>query len=199
MSYIDDLDILFDSDISSRKSLKKHIAESTSFDRSIPNPDDVEIRHIGNDPVTISEALGIFAAAFPQYDIGEVKGFIMSAVNWDKSIQAIYNGRAIGIYLVGDRHLFEVIKDEKATTTEDLSHYANKVGVEGVALAVIPEAQKMGIGKKLKDALLNMVTADYIFGLQYKNLNNLQHWLRSRRVVAQSSGDEAVYITLQDL
>lgn len=199
MSYIDDLDILFDSDISLRRNPYKYIAESTSLDKSIPNPDDVEIRHIGNDPAAISEAFEIFAAAFPQYDFGEVRGFIMSAVNWDKSIKAIYYGRAIGMYLVGDRHLFEVIKDEKATPTDDLSHYANKVGVEGVALAVIPEAQKMGVGKKLKAALLNMVAADYIFGLQYKNLNNLQHWLKSRRIVAQSSGDEAVYITLQDL
>jgi hypothetical protein len=44
-----------------------------------------------------------------------------------------------------------------------------------------------------------MTNADYIYGLQYKSLNNLQNWLKSRRLVAQSEGDEAVYITLQDL
>jgi len=175
------------------------ILESLDTGNDIPVLADVEISHIGSDESSIDEALEVFAAAFPQYEIGEVKEFIMSSTNWENSIKATYNDQVIGIYLIGDRQLSEVIKDENAEPTEDLEDYENLIGVEGVALAVAPKAQKIGVGKKLKDALLSMTSADYIFGLQYKSLNNLQHWLKSRRVVAQSVGDGAVFITLQDL
>jgi len=175
------------------------ILESLDTGKDLPVLADVEISHIGNDESSIDEALEVFAAAFPQYEIGEVKEFIMSSTNWENSIKATYNDQVIGIYLIGDRQLSEVIKDENAEPTEDLEEYENLIGVEGVALAVAPKAQKIGVGKKLKDALLSMTSADYIFGLQYKSLNNLQHWLKSRRVVAQSVGDGAVFITLQDL
>lgn len=43
------------------------------------------------------------------------------------------------------------------------------------------------------------VTDLYNVRMNKDALNNLQHWLKSRRVVAQSTGDEAVFITLQDL
>ena len=161
--------------------------------------EDVKITHIGSNEDSIEDALQVFSKAFPQYELGNIRDFIMSSVNWDKSIKATYDNQTVGIYLIGDRQLFDVIEDEKATPTENLDHYKGKIGVEGVALAVMPTFQKTGIGKKLKDALLGMTNADYIYGLQYKSLNNLQNWLKSRRLVAQSEGDEAVYITLQDL
>ncbi len=175
------------------------ILESLDSGTDYPVLTDVEISHIGNDESSIDEALEVFVAAFPQFELGDVKEFIMSSTNWDNSIKATYNDQVIGIYLIGDRQLSKVIEDENAEPTEDLTDYENQIGVEGVALAVAPKAQKIGVGKKLKDALLSMTNADYIFGLQYKSLNNLQHWLKSRRVVAQSTGDEAVFITLQDL
>jgi hypothetical protein len=159
----------------------------------------IEISHIGSDQESIEEALGVFAAAFPQHPLDEVRDFIMSSVNWDNSIKATSNGNTVGIYLIGDRQLSEVIDDEKAVPAEDLESYNHKTGVEGVALGVVPEVKGSGVGKKLKDALLSMTDADYIFGLQYKSLNNLQYWLKSRRVVAQSNSDEAVFITLQDI
>ena len=114
------------------------ILESLDFGADYPVLTDVEISHIGNDESSIDEALEVFVAAFPQFELGDVKEFIMSSANWDNSIKATYNDQVIGIYLIGDRQL-------------------------------------------------------------YKSLNNLQHWLKSRRVVAQSTGDEAVFITLQDL
>lgn len=160
---------------------------------------DIEIIHIGSDNESIEEALGVFAAAFPQHPLDEVRDFIMSSVNWDNSIKATSNGKTVGIYLIGDRQLSDVIDDEKAEPAEDLERYNQKKGVEGVALGVAPEVKGAGVGKKLKEALLSMTNADYIFGLQYKSLNNLQYWLKSRRVVAQSNSDEAVFITLQDI
>ena len=159
----------------------------------------IEISHIGSDKESIEEALGVFAAAFPQHPLDEVRDFIMSSVNWDNSIKATSTGKTVGIYLIGDRHLADVIADENAEPSEDLESYNHKTGVEGVALGVAPEVKGSGVGKKLKDAMLRMTNADYIFGLQYKSLNNLQYWLKSRRVVAQSNSDEAVFITLQDI
>lgn len=161
--------------------------------------DDIIISYIGSDPKSKEDALDVFKQAFPQYDFETIKDFIMNSVKWDKSIKATHQDKTIGIYLIGDRQLQDVIEDEKAIPNENLDKYKNRIGVEGVALAVMPEYQKQGIGKKLKDALVNMTTANYIFGLQYKSLNNLQNWLKSRRLVAQSFGDEGVYITLQDL
>ena len=159
----------------------------------------IDISHIGSDKESIEEALGVFAAAFPQHPLDEVRDFIMSSVNWDNSIKATSTGKTVGIYLIGDRQLADVIADENAEPSEDLKSYNHKTGVEGVALGVVPEVKGSGVGKKLKDAMLRMTNADYIFGLQYKSLNNLQYWLKSRRVVAQSNSDEAVFITLQDI
>ena len=172
----------------------KHI-----LDVILEDINNIEIIHIGSDNESIEEALGVFAAAFPQHPLDEVRDFIMSSVNWDDSIKATSDGKTVGIYLIGDRQLSDVIDDEKAVPAEDLESYNHKTGVEGVALGVLPEIKGIGVGKKLKDALLSMTNADYIFGLQYKSLNNLQYWLKSRRVVAQSQGDEAVFITLQDI
>ena len=159
----------------------------------------IEISHIGSDQESIEEALGVFAVAFPQHPLDEVRDFIMSSVNWTNSIRATSAGKTVGIYLIGDRQLADVIADENAEPAEDLESYNHKTGVEGVALGVVPEVKGSGVGKKLKDAMLRMTNADYIFGLQYKSLNNLQYWLKSRRVVAQSDSDEAVFITLQDI
>ena len=174
----------------------KQFLESQEINEQI---EDVKITHIGSDQQSIQDALEVFKQAFPQYEFESIKDFIMSSVNWNKSIKATSDDKTVGIYLIGDRQLFDVIEDEKAVPIENLDKYKGKIGVEGVALAVMPEFQKIGIGKKLKDALLSMTSANYIYGLQYKSLNNLQNWLKSRRLVAQSTGDEAVYITLQDL
>jgi hypothetical protein len=169
------------------------------LDTILEDINNIEIVHIGSDNESVEEALAVFAAAFPQHPLDEVRDFIMSSVNWDNSIKATSNGKTVGIYLIGDRQLSDVIDDEKAEPAEDLERYSHKKGVEGVALGVLPEIKGIGVGKKLKDSLLSMTNADYIFGLQYKSLNNLQYWLKSRRVVAQSHSDEAVFITLQDI
>ena len=65
------------------KDILDAILESLDTGKDLPILADVEISHIGSDESSIDEALEVFAAAFPQYEIGEVKEFIMSSTNWE--------------------------------------------------------------------------------------------------------------------
>ena len=82
---------------------------------------------------------------------------------------------------------------------EDLSKYDDIYGIEGVALGVIPTFRKTGLTEQLKQQVKTIPHLQYIYGMQYKSLNNLKYWLRSRRLVAESYTAEAVYITLEDI
>lgn len=149
-------------------------------------------------PEDIDACLNVFKQAFPQVDFEEAYEFLKRSVTWQDSLKAVLDDNIVGIYLLSHRPLMDTIADESATPTEDLTQYENKKGVEGIALAVLPEYQKTGIGKKLKNVVESM-PVDYVYGLQYKSLGNLEHWIKSRRVVAQSEGEDAVYVTLKDL
>jgi GNAT superfamily N-acetyltransferase len=164
--------------------------------KSILNENNIQISYINDKDKEI--CLKIFEQAFPQYNLKDYIKYFEDTVKWEKSLKAVVNGKTVGIYLLGDRSLEDAIKEEKAIPKEDLSDYKNKKGLEGVVLAVLPEYQKIGIGKKLKNSVENL-PYDYLYGLQYKKLGNLEHWIKSRRVVAESEGPEAVYITLKDL
>ena len=164
--------------------------------KSILNENNIQISYINAKEKEI--CLKIFEQAFPQYNRNDYIKYFEDTVNWEKSLKAVSEGQMVGIYLLGERPLEDAIKEENAVPKEDLSDYKNKKGLEGVALAVLPEYQKTGIGKKLKNAVENL-PYDYLYGLQYKKLGNLEHWIKSRRVVAESDGPEAVYITLKDL
>jgi hypothetical protein len=109
------------------------------------------------------------------------------------SVVAMQGADVLGFYILGRRSVME--GTEGMELTEDLTPYESKTGVEGVALGVVPSARGRGIGNQLKDYPKNL-GADYIWGLQMKSLRNLDHWLKRRRLVAQSSG---LYATLQDL
>ena len=57
------------------------ILESLDSSTDYPVFTDVEVSHIGNDESSIDEALEVFVAAFPQFELGDVIEFIMSSAN----------------------------------------------------------------------------------------------------------------------
>ena len=155
---------------------------------------------------------GPFEQCFPEYMDEETLGFVKEATDWNSSLKAVVNGRIIGFYLLGHKgvnKLKDTIESEKAQLEkgESIKRYSSLTGIEGVALGVIPEYRKrsdFNVARELKNRLREMKGLDYIYGMQYKSLNNLQNWVgpKKRRLFAQSfepSSTNPVYITLEDL
>ena len=129
-------------------------------------------------------------------DPKEIPPYIDAITNYDKSIVAEQNGEIIGVYLLGDRKMSKAIKSNKCDEIYvDLDEYDNLIGLEGVALITKESTRGTGVGSLLKDYVKNL-GADYIWGLQYKGLNNLEHWLRRRRLAAEN---EELNVTVEDL
>jgi hypothetical protein len=111
------------------------------------------------------------------------------------SIGIFDRNNLVGAYFLTPSNVLDVIQKNDMTALEDLSKYANKKGIEGIALVVNDSYKDLGLGTQLKN-YSKTLGADYIFGLQYKTLGNLQHWLNRRRLVAENKG---LYLTLEDL
>ena len=142
-----------------------------------------------------------FEQCFPNYaPINEsLLQFLSETVNWDISFTAEQDGKLVGFYLLGERKLSDAIAAENAVLNEDLSRYDLLRGIEGVALGVIPEFRKTGLTEQLKQQVKTIPDVDFIYGMQYKSLGNLDYWLRSRRLIAGSFTTEPVYFTLEDV
>ena len=116
--------------------------------------------------------------------------------NFSKSIVVELDGEIVGFYLLGDRQIEKGINDNKCDKIYiDLDEYNKKTGLEGVALVVKDEYRGSGIGSKLKDYVKNL-NIDYVWGLQYKSLNNLDMWLKRRKLAAEN---DELYVTVQEL
>jgi hypothetical protein len=102
---------------------------------------------------------------------------------WDKSWYLVDESDTIlGIYLMGEQQI--PLFDERFT---------HLFGVEGLLLAVDESIRGFGFGNRLKD-LPRTLGVDYIWGQQFKILNNLDDWLKRRFLVGEM-GD--VYITAE--
>jgi len=120
--------------------------------------------------------------------------YIQAVADMDLSVAAMEGDQALGFYFLGRRTVAKGIADEEMEPVEDLSGYEQKQGVEGVALGLVSAARGQGIGSKLRDYPRSL-DVDYIWGLQLESLNNLEHWLKRRRLVAKKPG---LIATLQD-
>lgn len=115
--------------------------------------------------------------------------------NYNKSIVLEKDGEVVGAYLLGDRQLRDGIEAYMDSDVYvNLDDYDEKDGVEGVALVVDESHRGAGVGSKLKD-YVEKLGADYIWGLQYKALGNLEHWMKRRVLAAETPG---INITLED-
>jgi hypothetical protein len=132
----------------------------------------------------------------------EIAHFTIFFTDWKLSRKLMLNGRLAGFYLLHEGSIAELM-DERyhhCVPVEDLSRYADKRGVEGIILLVLPEHRGKGYGNLLKD-LPRQMGYDYVYGEQFKATPDvLQHWLKRRRLIADCSGIYGdVWVTLEDL
>jgi GNAT superfamily N-acetyltransferase len=112
---------------------------------------------------------------------------IENKTNWDISLILVneeYDDEIIGIYLLGNTQLSDILETDK---------YNGLTGIEGVLLVVDETIRGMGGGNKLKNHIITL-GYDYIWGQQLKTLNNLEDWVKRRKLIAET---EDTYITAE--
>lgn len=123
-----------------------------------------------------------------------IRPYTKGVTNWQKSIVVTRGSEVLGFYLLGDDQLNSVLGTRDIKIYFDPKEYANKKGVEGVALVVKPSARELGLGSKLKD-FTRTLGYDYIWGMQFKKLHNLDHWLKRRKLAAETKN---MNVTVED-
>lgn len=109
----------------------------------------------------------------------------LSNANWEESILLLDDDDNVkGAYILGNYQLPSQYVQYK---------YVGLTGVEGLLLAIDESIRGQGWGNKLKD-YPKTLGYDYIWGQQFKGLNNLNDWLKRRELVATTS---EVYITAE--
>lgn len=120
--------------------------------------------------------------------------YVLISTEWGISRKLVLGDETIGVYLLSARYpITDIVPPEKSH--EDLSQYASKRGVEGIALLIDPKYRGRGYGELLKN-LPRQMGFDYVWGQQLHSLGNLQQWLKRRRLVADLGN---VWVTLEDL
>lgn len=94
-----------------------------------------------------------------------------------------------GVYLLRASNL-SASKSWSSEETQRTAKYVGLRGVEGVALAVDPTHRGKGAGRLLREHSYTL-DYDYIWGMQFKSLNNLDNWLKSGRELIYESGTAA--------
>jgi hypothetical protein len=106
-------------------------------------------------------------------------------VNWGLSVLLLDEKDEIkGVYILGNNQITCMIDSKK---------YKKLKGVEGILLCVDESLRGQGFGNTLKD-YPKTLNVDYVWGQQFKGLNNLNDWLKRRELVGETS---EVYITVE--
>lgn len=100
------------------------------------------------------------------------------------SVVVEVNGEVGGFYFLTQADL---APKEGTGITDDM------IGIQGVALGVSSKHKNLGIGKKLIE-YPQTLGADYVWGYQLKDLENINDWLKRRKIYSESEG---MYITYQ--
>lgn len=125
-----------------------------------------------------------FSHVMGEYDFIHYIKF-SAAVDWDESILLIdLENKIMGVYLLGKHQINSMI------TAND---YIGLKGVEGVLLCVDETLRGQGYGNQLKD-YPKTLGYDYIWGQQFKDLGNLNDWLKRRELIGET---KYVYITAE--
>ena len=152
------------------------------------------------DESDIDGILDICVEAFGDLESSdEIKEYLKEKTDWSISKKATIGDKIVGCYLLNEESVIDFLKDSDCSL-ENLSQYENKRGIQGIGLVVVPEYQKLGIGKEMRSIPLNM-EYDYIWGQHLKGLHNIKHWTDfGRRIVADGEIDgEEMYVTLMDI
>lgn len=100
------------------------------------------------------------------------------------SVVAEVNGEVAGFYFLAQHDLRP---KEGTGITEDM------IGIQGVALGVSSKYKNLGIGKQLIE-YPKTIGADYVWGFQFKRLENINDWLKRRKIYTETS---TMYTTYQ--
>lgn len=108
-----------------------------------------------------------------------------------------YNNKIVGFHLFGEYSIFDG-NDKNTVWLEETEIYKNKNGLQGVIMGILPEYTKMGGGTFMieHEKRILALEYDYIWGGAYKTLNNINFWLKSRRLIGESVNS---YQTIMDL
>lgn len=141
--------------------------------------------------ITLNQIQEVLDFSFPFFEhVISRKGFDyymidLANANWTQSVLLLDNQENIeGVYILGNNQLPSQFVQDK---------YVGLVGVEGLLLAVDESLRGEGYGNKLKD-YPRTLGYDYIWGQQFKELNNLKDWIKRRELVATT---DSVYITAE--
>lgn len=121
-----------------------------------------------NDKPKIISMCSIIFSNLMTYDDNNT--YIKRSTDFNKSVKLVIDDEIIGAYLVKEKRIND------------------KLGLEGVALAIKPSYRKYGLGEKLKDWLENYAkdnNYDFIFGEHLKGLNNIDYWLKRRELYGE--------------
>jgi GNAT superfamily N-acetyltransferase len=99
------------------------------------------------------------------------------------SVVAEVNGEVAGFYFLTQADL---PPKEGTGITDDM------IGIQGVALGVSSKYKNLGIGKKLI-TYPETLGADYVWGFQFKKLENINDWLKRRKIYSETSGMYTTY------
>lgn len=121
-------------------------------------------------------------------DITSFRRYLKKTTNWETSA-LLMNGDVIkGVYLLGDATIEDFVNNNLW-----MEKYSNLKAIEGILLVVDDSERNKGWGNKLKDYPKSL-GVDYIWGQQFKPLNNLNDWLK-RRILIKTTKD--CYVTLE--
>jgi hypothetical protein len=111
------------------------------------------------------------------------------------------DGDIVGVYLLNEKSINDFISEIDKGLVSDFPKEQTRIyitdklsdnGIQGIALCVLNEYKDRGYGKMLKDYVDNL-GYDYVWGVQDKELKNIDFWKRTRKVFAESDTRWATY------
>lgn len=132
----------------------------------------------------------------------ELEKKIHIRLNNDISICLKVNEEIIGVYLLTEHsinHFIQSINENKISdfnkkdTDISLNECLSDNGLQGIALSIHHKHRGKGYGTLLKKYTYKL-GYDYIWGVQNKNLKNIDHWLKTRKLFAVSPLCYATYL-----
>lgn len=121
-----------------------------------------------------------------------VHNIYRGVISWtgfcEYDIKIMCENKIVGFYLFDKNGLENEIK------TNEFKKYKNEKGLNGWIMGVIPEFQGKGIGKMLVDYSKKINGFDYIWGGNFKKLNNIDFWIKQGREIVYE--DELNYYTI---
>ncbi len=154
------------------------------------NIDSTSVRAMNQIRLALNKTAEIFIDNWGGNDrelaIKQIKIYTHQSTDWDISLKAEINGELVGFYLLSNRKFNQVANEEEnVETTFNSNDYDSQL--EGIALVVFEEHRGKGIGKLLIDAA-EKLPFDFIWGMQFKSLNNLEWWQnKGRALIGQNA------------